>query len=228
MKSMLTKTVSWAAIFLLIPCILNGKGISFQADPSNEPVVSSPESWITTNDETAISKFAISFNPLGFVQFGPVINAEIGLKDNLVLNGHVRLMTLGVMSYVVRYHKDGLDELSGMGFGGGLIYFPGEKLSKPYLGMLLEYEKSAILYAKDASWEWEETGKAVVFMFNGGYRFRFDGGLFINTGLLLGAATTQWEWDYTDPSYGATDNSSRSGTDINPFGMLEITIGIGF
>ena len=85
-----------------------------------------------------------------------------------------------------------------------------------------------MLYANNEQWEWEKSTKSIVFIFNGGYRFRFDGGFFINTGALLGAASTRYNWDYVDPSYGSSDETSREGKDITPFGMLEVTLGIEF
>lgn len=185
-------------------------------------------STIAVSQETAMSKFAFSLNPLGFVQFGPIVNAEFGLSDNLVLNTHVRFSSLGVLSYVVNAHEDGLDELSGVAFGGGPIYFFGENKSKPYCGFVLEYDKSKMLYAKDELWEWDKTSKTIVFAFNGGYRFRFEKGFFLNTGVYLGAGISNYTWDYSNASYGLTDNSSRDGKSITAFGMLEATFGIEF
>jgi len=82
------------------------------------------------------------------------------------------------------------------------------------------------LYARDDQWEWFEDESNTIMYLNGGYRFRFSGGFFINTGAFLGAAISKSEWDYTDPSYGSFDTDSRSGTDVVPFGMLEVTFGI--
>ncbi|MDP3002800.1 MAG: hypothetical protein Q8N38_06715 [Bacteroidales bacterium] len=184
--------------------------------------------YANEDDQYTMSKFALSLNPLGFCQFGPLINAEFGLTENVVLNTHVRFSSLGLVSYLIHYHEDGLDELSGIAFGGGPLYFIGARRSKPYVGILLEYDQAKMLYAKDEQWEWEQTSKSIIFIFNGGYRFRFEGGFFINTGAYFGAASTRYEWDYTDPSYGNNDHTSRDGTDITPFGMLEVTVGIEF
>ncbi|MFB6343458.1 hypothetical protein ACE1ET_17165 [Saccharicrinis sp. FJH62] len=185
----------------------------------------------SVNDGYPISNFSISFNPLGFIQFGPLINAEFGITDNLVFNTHIRLSSLGVLTYVIKAHDDGLDELSGFGYGAGLIYFIGENRSKPYAGIMLDYNKLDCLYARNESWEWSETTKSIVFLFNIGYRFRFEQGFFINTGAFFGAASNKNEWDYTDTSpgsWGSSDYSSRSSKSINPFGMLELTFGIEF
>ena len=175
-----------------------------------------------------ISKFALSLNPLGFVQFGPVINAEFGIRDDLVVNTHVRLAMLGLLSYVIKYHSDGLDNFRGTAAGGGVIKFFGENVHKPYVGGMLEYHRTTSLYAESEAWEWTQVDQAIVIIFNGGYRFRLNGDFFINTGAFLGAAPGIYNWEYTDNSYGDSDNNPRSGTDVTPFGMIEVTLGIEF
>ncbi len=169
-------------------------------------------------------KLALSFNPLGFIQFGPILNFEYGLKSHIALNGHLRFSPLGALSYAIRSADGGVDELSGIAFGGGLIYFTGENRSKAYVGMLLEYEKSTAIYLQGDSWEWTEKEKIFVFTFNGGYRFLFSSGFFVNTGAYLGVYRSKWNWYYTDSSNGY----GNSGSDIKPFGMLELTFGLSF
>ena len=170
-------------------------------------------------------KFAISVNPLGFVQFGPVINAEVGLTENVSVNVHARLASLGLLSYAIHADIDGLDEYTGTGFGGGAIYFLNGSSSSWFIGALMEYEKSTLLYAANEDWEWKQFNKTSVFIFNGGYRFRFDGGFFMNTGAYLGAASTKWNWHFTDFSYSS---DGEIGKTITPFGMLELTLGFEF
>lgn len=175
-----------------------------------------------------ISRFALSINPLGFIQFGPLVNAELGIKEDLVINAHVRVPTLGILTYLIRAHSDGLEELSEFAFGGGLIKFFGENQHKPYAGILLEYGWYHAEFGWGEPWEWYKDEGYVVFVFNGGYRFRFEQGFFINTGAFLGAGIGAYDWEYTDLSYGASDNEPRSGTGVTPFGMLEVTFGKEF
>jgi hypothetical protein len=175
-----------------------------------------------------ISKIAVSLNPTGFVQFGPVFNAEFRISEDIVLNTHIRASVLGMLTYEVKNHPDGLDDLGAMAYGGGIIKFFGEKKNKPYAGILFEYEHATTTYAQYEQWEWSQTDLALVFIFNGGYRFRFDGGIFINTGAYLGAATGVYEWEFADASYGTNDSTPRIGTTLKPFGMLEVSLGIEF
>ena len=183
--------------------------------------------YLSGEAKESLSKFSLSFNPLGFVQFGPIINAEYAVSNHFMLNLHTRITPLGVLAYVVR-EDDGIpDKLSGLGWGGGAFYFFGEKRNRPYFGFLLEYEKTDALYSEGEDYEWSEIDKSVVFLFNGGYRFNFNK-VYINTGAFLGAVTTQWVWRYTDFSYESGDDAYGEGTSLNPLGMLEVTFGLKF
>ena len=183
---------------------------------------------IASSQESSISKFSLSVNPIGFLQFGPSVSAEVGLTGNLALNAHVRFPSLGLLSFVVNAHDDGLDDLNGFAFGAGAIYFFGDKMNKPYAGVLMDYNRFKCLYAQNESWEWDETINSVVLLLNGGYRFRFESGFFINTGAFFGVAINSWDWDYTDAGYGESDTDPRTGTDAQPFGMVEVTFGFEF
>jgi hypothetical protein len=173
---------------------------------------------------------SLSLNPLGFVQFGPVVNAEVGLNDHVVLNGHIRFASLGLLSKVVLYDEDDdifPDNVSGSGIGGGILYFFGEKKNKPYLGGLFELHNTVSIYDTDAMYEWESESNMIVLFVNGGYRFRFDSGFFINTGAYLGAAVGEEKWYYTNPAvteYGTTNTEPSTF----PFGMLELAFGMQF
>jgi hypothetical protein len=215
-------------ILAVMPFFMNGQDFTLPDEKPEFSSVTNYPFYMSKLDETDISKFSLSINPLGFIQFGPVINAEFGIKENMVINTHVRFPSVGVLSYVVKYHSDGLDELSGIAFGGGLVYFFGENMSKPYIGGMVEYHRTECLYAKDESWEWSQIDRDGVFIFNAGFRWRFEGGFFVNTGAFLGAAIGNYEWEYADLSYGLSDNTSRDGKDITPFGMFEVTLGIEF
>ena len=219
-------------LVLLVLLVLPVIGFSQTSTSLYEPIESNlskefTSSYYKTNQEP-ISKIAISLNPLGFVQFGPVFNAEFRIGEDIVLNTHVRVSVLGMLTYLVKNHSDGLDDLGGMAYGGGITKFFGDKKNKPYAGILFEYDHSSAIYAQYEKWEWSQTDRAIVFMFNGGYRFRFNGGIFINTGAYLGASTGLYEWEFADISYGSYDSSPRIGTFRKPFGMLDVSLGIEF
>jgi hypothetical protein len=174
------------------------------------------------NSDNSISRFALSVNPLGFAQFGPLVNAEFGVTKNLVINTHVRFATLGLLTYVVKDEDGDLDELTGLAYGGGVLYFFGEKRNKPYLGMMGEFEKTKNIYAANEEWEATEDDETVIIMFNGGYRFRFNSGFFINTGAFFGVGRCHWFWRRSDGSDSSED------VDFTPAGLVEVTVGFEF
>lgn len=214
-------------LLLAIPFFSNSQEIALLNEEAESSLETNVPFDLREFADEDISKFALSLNPLGFIQFGPVINAEFGIKENIALNTHVRFPSLGLLTYVVKYHDDGLDELSGIAFGGGVIYFFGENMSKPYVGGMLEYHRTESLYAKAEGWEWSQIDRSGVFIFNGGYRWRFEGGFFVNTGVFFGAAMGNYDWEYADPSYDP-DEPAGDGKDVTPFGMFEVTLGLEF
>lgn len=220
------KKVSILIILLAFGRIVNSQEAANFIGESSLSQLPNSHSGAILKDETALSKFALSINPLGFVQFGPIVNAEFGLTKNLVLNTHLRFSSLGLLSYVIMSDDDGLDKYSGIAFGGGPIYFFGERRNKPYIGLLLEYEIDKMLYAQGENWEWSETSRSVVFAFNGGYRFRFNGGFFMNAGAYFGGAFSNWAEEYAHPTY--IHYGPDEGSEVTPFGMLELAFGLEF
>lgn len=168
-------------------------------------------SYLPQDEGYPIPRFAISVNPLGFIQFGPSINAEVGLTKSLVLNTHVRIAPLGLLTYVV---TDWPEKITGLAYGGGIIYFFGEKRNKPYIGVIADYQKNKNTWENS-----EEIDKVFAFMFNGGYRFRFNSGFFINTGAYLGFGHSNWVW---------TGSYTEEGSEFVPAGLVEVTLGFEF
>ena len=88
----------------------------------------------TSVQEYSMKRIGIGADLFGFIQFGPTLHFEIKLVENLVLNTRVRFATLGVLSQVV-YHTDyygAPSHMSGLGVGGGLLYFFSKKQSNSF------------------------------------------------------------------------------------------------
>ncbi len=181
-----------------------------------------------SSSENPIGKFALSVNPLGFLQFGPSVSADVGLTNKLVLDMHYRAPSLGLLSYVVAADPDLPDKLSGSAGGLGLLYFLGERKNKFYLGGIFGIQSMKATYSSGATDEWYKNLKSNIFMFNGGYRIRTNSGFFMNAGAFLGVAFTNWDWEYTYPALNTGDLSPRTGTDTKPFGVLEFSLGYEF
>jgi hypothetical protein len=183
------------------------------------------DSYKLAKIDEKISRFALSINPLGFIQFGPVVNAEMRLANNFVLNGHARLSPFGLLSYKTREAGDGLDKFTGMAFGGGFLVFLSESVNKPYIGILAELENTKAVYASGKALERTKNENSKILIVNIGFRRRFNSGVFVNTGVFVGAAQNHWDWKYTHPSYTSPANG-EDGVKIQPFGMLELGLGI--
>lgn len=193
-------------------------------------------------------RWAVHSNLLGFVQFGPVVSAEYNFTRHLTLNAHVRFPSVGALTKMI-YEADvdrggRPDKLSGIAFGGGPIYLFSVKKDKAYAGILFEYEMADALYQEDYVNEWSQDNRKMILMLNSGYRFRFGQklipgahrqfdkfireALFVNTGIYFGAERNEYIWQYNDPDADNTDTTPREGTEIKPFGMLEVSVGLEF
>jgi hypothetical protein len=211
MKKILTLT-----IFLAVCMVARSQGFSFEQQSSDFSDAGLGLN-LPQDDGYPIGRFAISVNPLGFLEFGPIVNAEFGLTRNLVLNTHVRFAPVGLLSRAV---TDWPDKMTGFAYGGGVLYFFGENRNKPYIGILTEYQGGKDIWDEGTTYEESEDDHVFVLMFNGGYRFRFNSGFFINTGAHLGFGYNSWTWY---DSYGID-----KGSDVTPAGLIEVTFGFEF
>ena len=184
---------------------------------SNQPPIQEP-----------VSRISLSVNLMGFAMYGPVTNIEFGIQEDVVINVHLRFPEYGLLSHRSRFHTDGLDDLGGITVGGGLIKFFGNNRNRPFGGILFEYDQISTLYGQHKYWEWAKAETSARYLFNLGYRFNFRKRIFVNTGVFIGVSKGGFEWEYSDLSFGYGDPTPREGTFIEPFGMLDLTVGIGF
>jgi hypothetical protein len=189
--------------------------------PAPSPAVQD-KAETTTAEEYTLSRFALSADPLGFVFFGPIVNAEVRITERMAVNAHVRFVSLGVLAKVVKDEDGDLDELNGIAFGGGVKWFFGTKRSKPYIGVLGEYEKIDTYYNVREHYEWAEFDESGLLLFNGGYRIRTPFGLFINLGAMVGLVYTDYIW------YNYDQTEIVEGGDWLPAYQLELAIGFEF
>jgi len=218
-------------------------GLSPQKYPGKVNKNSKPKSMAAS-----FPRWAVHSNLLGFVQFGPVVSLEYNFTRHITLNAHARFPSVGALTKMI-YEADvdrggRPDQLSGIAFGGGPVYFFTVKKDKAYAGILFEYEMTDALYQEDYVNEWSQDNSKMILMLNSGYRFRFGqkiipgahrqfdkfirDALFVNTGIYLGAERNEYVWKYNDPDADNTDPTPREGTEIKPFGMLEVSVGIEF
>jgi hypothetical protein len=196
--------------------------------PDEKPVTPAPSPVEPDKAESSpersypLSRFALSADPLGFVFFGPMVNAEVRITDRMIVNAHVRFVSLGVLAKVMKDEDGDLDELKGIAFGGGVKFFFGDKRSKPYVGVLCEYENLDTYYSVHENDEWSEYDESVLLLFNGGYRIRTSFGLFINLGAMLGPIYTDYIW------YNYDQSIIVEGGDWLPAYQLELAVEFEF
>jgi hypothetical protein len=205
---------------LLILCLSMNLSAMTGESPSSAVLLSNTQAALKA--DASLAPFAIYVNPLGVLQFGPMFGVEIKLADNMLLNLNSRLPRYGLLSYVVR-GWDGVDRINGISFGVVPILFFTENQNKPYVGVGLEYDRTKVLYSEGYSNENTETENNFVMVTNGGYRWRFDSGFYMTTGLYLGFALDFWEEVHVS-SYFEDD----SGVNFQPFGMFELKLGFEF
>jgi len=159
-------------------------------------------------------------NPLGILQYGPIIGAEfkLGKNSNSYISPHIRWSFLGVLSHV----DWNADYLSPANMGIGLSYrmlMPSlSSKNAAYMGIGMEYGKE---YARYDTSETEEYFTGLGFIANGGYRWRFPSGRYVNVGMYAGAVMT-----LSDDEYLIVDGTlynSYTGTGF--IGMLEFAFG---
>lgn len=164
--------------------------------------------------------------PLGFLQFGPVLGAEDAASQNLSVGAHIRIPSLGLLTYAA-FSSDGqaADKISGLGIGADVKYYSASVRKGFYFGGLLEYMFGSATYSQGYTDEWKNSSTFLVIACDGGYKFDLSKGFFLNVGATLGAATTLSVTPTVHPNDSSImwNNNSSSTT---AFGMLDLTFGV--
>lgn len=160
-------------------------------------------------------------NPLGFLQFGPMVDLEFRVTPQLYGMAHLRLQGLGLLAHLISY-----DQMAywSTAVGGGVRYFftSGATPNAPYVGGALEVGYNP--YYGDLSYPLDAYHGQSVYLTiaaNGGYRWRFDK-FVMNVGGYVGVAPTvysQWSYDIA-PSVMYNGN-----LDATFFAMVELSLG---
>lgn len=165
------------------------------------------------------------FNPLGFLQMGPILGAEWALSDKLYLDTHWRYSTLGALYHLTVLGLSGLDmNMLSMGLGGGLKFAVAIPRSnnKGILGVLSEYGWGGV---EPSDRRWTREHSYVVVAGNAAYRWRWpESGFLLNLGLIGGVAvelTDRW-WHHDNPT--VYENPLLT----YPVWLLELSIGWEF
>jgi hypothetical protein len=166
--------------------------------------------------------FAIISNPLGLLQFGPTVSAQLAVTPNTFIGPTIRFAGFGILSHLVITS----DELKVGSMSAGLHltqFISNPSSSRYYIGGILEYGWGGSRGDVGYSYEWESKSSALVVMANFGNRWRFSSGFFVNFGVFAGFAkelNDRW-WELRSPNI---INDSEDNLYI--IGMVELSVGI--
>jgi hypothetical protein len=175
-----------------------------------------------------LGNVGLLFNPIGVIQFGPILEVEFKVGPSTVIGPHARFLGMGILYHAVADY----DEASLSDFGVGIHFkqFFGSS-SGPhrfFIGAIAEYGwgngtdfddewNSTLGEYEDSEYELTYIGIAT----NLGYRWRFQSGFFLSLGGIIGFSR-ELEDKRTSPS------TVEYELDTHPYGMAELSLGIEF
>ena len=176
-----------------------------------------------TQEGPALPKASIQVNPLGLLQFGPIIQYETRISDKGYLVPYFRYAFAGLLTHVVWTGLGGDDYLSpaSAALGLGLRNFAQPNGHSWYYSVLADLSWTTANY--DVGWQYETQEKAtnLALILNPGYRWRKPGGNNLSVGLLTGVGFTLKD----EERYVSDGSLYGSYNDIAFFGMLELSFG---
>lgn len=167
---------------------------------------------------------SIYFNPLGFVQFGPVIGAEFLIHPGIYGDVHFRYTALGLLYRSIESeNKTARVSFGSAAFGVGGKYFLPNFLSSDqfYVGGVTDFGWGSTR-SKDSYLDWKGKNFYIDVMGNFGYRKSCSSGLLLSMSLFAGLSPTlkhTW-WYVSEP-----DNIFKEPHKVAFIGMLEFSIG---
>ena len=174
-----------------------------------------------------LGRFEFDFNPLGFLQFGPLVNAGVRLGPVTYIDLHGRWSYAGALYWVLE-DADVQPESFGLGVRVNNVFKLPGSMHAWYLGALFESTWGKATY-EDDTWTgtgtYERTWRGYVLAANGGFRWRFQSGFYMNLGLILGIHN-QYEASTDSPVNGFAKDDDPEG--VRVFGMLEFAVGAEF
>lgn len=168
-------------LFFTATCVGNSQ--TFEREPlsfTNLEISDFNHNTYSDSDEaTELGKIHLGFQPLGFLQFGPVFELGFRVGKNFLIGPQFRYMSLGLLYMVIMDHHQ---TMGCYAVGGSFKHFPTYKQkNKFYYGLSVEYQ-----YGADEGYNWHGEHAGLVLLSNTGYRFRFNSGFYMNLGLFAG------------------------------------------
>ncbi|OGU39651.1 MAG: hypothetical protein A2X61_09820 [Ignavibacteria bacterium GWB2_35_12] len=140
---------------------------------------------IYSNYQMGNSEFL--FNPLGFLQFGPIFEYNFRIGQSFFIGPHFRYSAGGVLYHVVADYTEGLD-MTSAAVGISMKNFYGASQDKFYVGGIIEYGWGGGELYNDNNNIQYYSHTYISLSSNIGYRWRYDSGFFLNVGGIIGIA----------------------------------------
>ena len=152
------------------------------------------------NNSNSLGSSELIFHPLGFLQFGPILQYDIFLGKSLYIGPHLRFSYFGVLyHYLIEMNKI---NPSALAFGLNIKKLFGNKRNKFYAGLITEYGGAdGEAYSSYYNGIVSAAVSYLTLMLNGGYRFRSNSGFFINTGVISGIVQELDNFPFKERTY---------------------------
>jgi len=184
---------------------------------------------VATDSSAMQPRALVTFDPLGFLFYGPMVGLEAGISRTSYLTVHVRWATLGLVYRATLLEEEGwfTDAVGADNLEVGIGYRA--LLGRPgphhwYVGPRVELGMGSISGEMPDYGDWTGRRNYVSFLANFGYRWRFARSV-VNVGVYAGAVRQlKNEWWFDDlPDYLFVMEKKTL-----PIGMLELSFGLPF
>ena len=195
-------------------------------DVFNEPTQARETTTASSSVRTggAMPKSSFNINPLGLLQFGPILQYEGRMSSNSVIVPYFRYAYLGVLTHLIWTGFDeGTLSPATFGLGMGVKGFSEEVGNTMYYGGFLDFNVAKANYDVGEYYETQQKYSGLAVVSNFGYRWRKPSGSYINVGLFAGAAFTL----KNEERYVMSGELYDTYSDTTIFAMLELSFGFG-
>lgn len=174
----------------------------------------------------------INFNPMGFLQFGPIVDVGLRAGSSTFIDAHFRWAYAGVVYQAIETDGFSSSDVSPTSGAAGLkviyCFLRNDTPHCMYIGGIVEYTWGGDS-GTDEDWyperDWKRTWSGYAIVLNMGYRWRFSSGFFMQVGGMAGIHNqTNASWYYT--KYESVKFKDPEG--VRFIGMLEFSIGTEF
>lgn len=175
-----------------------------------------------------LKKTIFQVDPLGIVQFGPVMGVEFLAGQNSYIDVHYRWVYGGLLYHMLAsdfFNRDYQASITNSGIGIGYKYMlPSRSSHRMYIGGFLEHLKMSETY-NPGEWNEEESKtKGIVYCADWGYRWHFSK-MSLSVGANIGFQNSYYS-KYSDEDFSerGLKTSKEEGT-MRPLLLAKVTLG---